>query len=478
MKQIRAIFIHEWQQKRRSDLLVLLFLSMQVLLLVALLTAWSQHKHTLNIQHNAQVAVEKQWQQQPDRHPHRVAHFGHFTFRPPSSLSFFDNGVNHFVGNAIYIEAHKQNSANFANIHDSDALLRFSELSVANILLLCWPLLLIALAYNCIVNERETGTLRQLLSMNIPLSRLFLGKGLAYLSLSVLFILPTFASTLGLIMFSELGVDSDTIQRIVALFFLYLAYCSLWICLILLVSSLVKYSTQALNLLIAAWFILTIVSPRLLADIAAETYPQLSRNAFNQQIKQEISQVGDSHNPDDPHFNDFKAKVLAQYDVTHTDQLPVNYRALVIQEGERISSEIYTRLYQQQVQQLRKQQALIADWYWVNPYLLIRDISMALTATDVWHFYDYEQQTEAHRFARITQLNNIHAKHIESEHDRTSKADSSHWQHFKPFEYQVPPLSFSLAPYKQVWYMPFLCFVLIGCLLFTKTIRRRVYALA
>ncbi|OKY25436.1 DUF3526 domain-containing protein [Thalassotalea sp. PP2-459] len=478
MKQIRAIFIHEWQQKRRSDLLILLFITMQILLLIALLTAWGQFKHTLNQQQSAQTIVEQQWQQQPERHPHRVAHFGHFTFRPPSSLSFFDNGVNHFVGNAIYIEAHKQNSANFANIQDSDVLLRFSELSVANILLLCWPLLLIALAYNSMVTERETGTLRPLLSMNIPLTRLLIGKGLAYFVVSILFIFPIFICTFGLITFSGLGFNVDTLLRILTLFVLYLAYCGFWIGLILVISSVVKYSSQALNILIAIWFLLTIISPRLLADIAGESYPQLNRNAFNQQIKQAINQVGDSHNPDDPHFNDFKTKVLAQYGVNHIEELPVNYRALVIQEGERISSEIYTRLYQQQVEQLRKQQSMLANWYWINPYLLVRDISMALSATDVWHFYDFEQQTEAHRFARISKLNKIHAEHIEREHDSSSKADSTHWQDFERFEYQVPSLSFSLAPFKQVWFMPLICFFLIGGLLFSKILRRRIYALA
>ncbi|MBL4631136.1 MAG: DUF3526 domain-containing protein [Paraglaciecola sp.] len=478
IQQIFIVFHHEWQQKRRSGLLNLLFICMQVLLVVAVVTAWSQYQHTLTQQQTAQQLVEQQWQQQPDRHPHRVAHFGHFTFRPPNALSFFDNGVNLFVGNSIYIEAHKQNSALFANFQDSDVLLRISELSVANILLVFWPLLLIALAYNSITAERASGTLRQLLSLNISVPSLLLGKGLTYLFISVLFIAPIFIITMALLTYSDLALNYDILMRIFILFWIYISYCLIWIALILLVSSIVKYEPHALNILIATWFVLTIISPRVLADIAAETYPKLSRNSFNQQIKQEISLVGDSHDPEDPHFNEFKTQTLARYGVKTVDLLPVNYKALLMQEGERISSEIFTRLYHQQIQQQRKQQQMIRAMYWLNPYLLIRDMSMALTAADVWHFYDYEQQTEAHRFARIKQINKIHAEQVDHEHDKKPRVSANNWQDFAQFKYQAPSLTQSMAPFSIVWIIPLLFFVLASVLLLNAKVQRRLYAQA
>lgn len=113
-----------------------MFAIMRLLLVIALFTDWHQYQRASEFQTKTQQLVEQQWQQQPNRPPHRVAHFGHYSFRPPSALSFFDIGVKNFLGNSIFIEAHRQNSANFANDFDASSLLRFSELSVANILLL------------------------------------------------------------------------------------------------------------------------------------------------------------------------------------------------------------------------------------------------------------------------------------------------------------------------------------------------------
>jgi ABC-2 type transport system permease protein len=478
LMSISTISQHEWAMKRRSGVLSLLFILMQVLLMLALLTGWSQHQNTLAHQSSAQAMVEQQWNAQPDRHPHRVAHFGHFTFRPPSALGFFDQGVDHFVGNSIFIEAHRQNSANFANDQDSDSLLRFSELSVANLLLLLWPLLLIVLGYNSIAAERQVGTLRQLLSIDIHFSQLLLGKGLCYALISLLFIAPVFIATLMLLSSSDMVITNDSYWRIGGLLALYLGYCLVWIGLILLVSSIVSAPRQTLTLLVSIWFGLSILMPRLLADIAANQYPQQSRNAFDRAIKVEVNQVGDSHNPNDPHFNAFKAKTLAEYGVSTVDELPVNYKALVIQEGERISSKIFTKHYRQQMAQQQKQQQLISQFYSLNPYLLARDLSMAIAGSDVWHFYHYEQQSEAHRFARIEKLNTIHAEHIDTATDSESTADQSLWQQFNAFEYHGPNLTQSLAPYPNFWLRAGLLLMIVGLLVSNNRIKRRVYALA
>ena len=478
MRNILLISYHEWQQKRRSGLLMLMFFSIQALLLVILLTGWTQYNVTKQQQQDAQAIVQEQWLAQPDRHPHRVAHFGHFTFRPPSALSFFDNGINHFVGNSIYIEAHKQNSAMFSGSQQSDVLLRFSDLSVSTVLLLCWPLLLIALGYNCISAEYTNGTLKQLFAMSISPQSILAGKALTYLFISVLFIVPVFLASTGLIVWSDIAITGDVLLRIASLFLLYLGYCAIWVGIVLLISSVVRYAPHALALLIAIWFVLTIVSPRILADFAADKYSFPSRNAFNQEIRQAISKVGDSHNPDDPHFSEFKMQILAKYQVDRVEDLPVNYRALVIQEGERISAEIYTQKFNEIIAQQQKQQAFIRYWYWLNPYLLVRDLSMAISATDVWHFYDYERQTEQHRFARISKLNEVHAEHIDQAHDRGSTADALHWQSFNDFHYQPKQLKQSLMPFKSTWLILAVLIGLLVTLFILPSANRRFHELA
>ena len=43
-----------------------------------------------------------------------MAHYGSFALRQKHPLSTFDLGMENFVGNAVFLEAHKQNTVNFS----------------------------------------------------------------------------------------------------------------------------------------------------------------------------------------------------------------------------------------------------------------------------------------------------------------------------------------------------------------------------
>ncbi|TMP38195.1 ABC transporter permease [Pseudoalteromonas rubra] len=474
--KIMQICRHELASKRKSPSLWLLFVMTQLLLAVALFTGWQQYQQSVQTQTKAQEIVEQQWNAQPDRHPHRVAHFGHFAFRPPSALSFFDLGVNAWVGDSIFLEAHKQNSANFANDQDGGTLLRFSELSSANILLIIWPLLIIALGFASVSGEQKSGTLRQLMSMGVSFRALVTGKCLSYLLLSVIFILPVFVLALGLAASAGAEFSSEAPLRLLLLLGAYLLYCLFWIAVTLLVSSLVKAPKQALVLLTSVWFILTILMPRMLAEFAHHQNPHQKRNDFELAIKLDNRKVGDSHNPDDPYFSKFREETLKKYGVSSIEELPVNYKGLVMQEGEKLNAEIYKKHYQQQVAQFDAQRQFVSQFYWVNPYLFVRDFSMALTRTDTRHFLDFEQQAEAHRYARIQKLNQLHTDEIHHHNDRAQRVDKSYWQEFDAFHYTMPTLSWSLSAFSLAWVLPLLAVMALYIFLNSNGMQRRIYA--
>ena len=48
-----------------------------------------------------QKIVRANWLSKPDKNPHRMAHYGYVAFRPKSSLSFFDFGMESFTGQSI-----------------------------------------------------------------------------------------------------------------------------------------------------------------------------------------------------------------------------------------------------------------------------------------------------------------------------------------------------------------------------------------
>ena len=471
-----SVFRHELAGKRKSASLWLIFFMIQLLLCTSLYTGWQQYQHNLATQIQSQAIVEEQWLSQPDRHPHRVAHFGHFAFRPPSVLSFFDQGVNSWVGHSIFLEAHKQNSANFADDQDASSLLRFSELSIANILLLIWPLLIIALGFDSVAGERKSGTLRQLMSLGVSFPQLVCGKGLSYLLISLAFILPVFLFTLILVLATDVGLSADELVRLSGLFGVYLLYCLFWIGLTLLVSSWVNEPRQALTLLISVWIILTILMPRVIAEAAQNQYPYQKRNDFELAVKLDMRKLGDSHNPDDPYFDTFKEETLKKYGVATVEELPVNYKGLVMVEGERLTASVYGKHYQHQMQQFNEQQRFISLFYWINPYLFVRDFSMALTRSDTRHFFDFEKQAEKHRFERTQKLNNLHANEIHHHNDRAQRVDKSHWQSFEAFVYHAPSLSWSLGSFSFKWLPPLIGFLVLFYVLNSKMMQRRVYA--
>lgn len=475
-QKVLKIFRHELASKRKSPSIWIIFIMVQLLLGIALYTGWQQYQHNLATQVTTQTVVEEQWLAQPDRHPHRVSHFGHFAFRPPGALSFFDLGVNAWVGHSIFLEAHKQHSANFASDQDASSLLRFSELSSANILLLIWPLLIIAMGFASVSGEQKSGTLRQLMSMGVSFRYLILGKSLSYILVSLIFILPVFILTLVLAINVGVGISSEELIRVGLLFGVYMIYCLFWIGLTLLISSWLKEPKQALILLTSIWFILTILMPRMLAEFAHNQYPYQKRNDFELAVKLDNNKVGNSHNADDPYFNKFRAETLKKYGVESVDDLPINYNGLVMQEGERITAQIYNKHYQKQMKQFSAQQDFVSTFYWLNPYLFVRDFSMALTRADTRHFFNFEEQAEVHRYERTQKLNKLHTNEIHRHNDRDQRADKSYWKSFTPFNYQAPDLIWSLNAFSFNWLPSLILVFALFLVLSSKGMQRRIYA--
>jgi ABC-2 type transport system permease protein len=63
-----------------------------------------------------------------------MAHYGYLVFRIGHPLNIFDNGLDDYLGNVIFLEAHKQNTANLSEAGSSGTLLRFG---LSAVLLFC-----------------------------------------------------------------------------------------------------------------------------------------------------------------------------------------------------------------------------------------------------------------------------------------------------------------------------------------------------
>ena len=132
-----------------------------VYLIFLLLTAYAAVSGIKNynsqkaIRDTYQAKARQSWEANPDKHPHRMAHFGTFAFRKSQPLSLFDYGLESYSGNGMFLEAHRQNSLNFSEASFSSGALRFGELSMAMLLQIVLPLILIFIGFSSIASDRE-----------------------------------------------------------------------------------------------------------------------------------------------------------------------------------------------------------------------------------------------------------------------------------------------------------------------------------
>ncbi|MDR6989955.1 DUF3526 domain-containing protein [Luteimonas sp. 3794] len=385
-----------------------------------------------------QAAAQAAFEAQPDRHPHRVVHYGHFVYRLPSALAAFDAGVDPFTGSSMFLEGHRQNTANFGDVMQGSVLTRFGQLTPAFVLQILAPLVLIFLGHGVLAQERERGTLRQLMLQGARLRDIVAGK-LAALSVAAgIFMLPAIA---GLAVMAAKPGASVTVAM--ALMLAYAGYLGIWCLLIAALSALTHRRRDALLALVGIWAVAALLVPRLATDAAYAAFPLPDRLQTDVGIGADLRAIGDSHDPDDPYFNDFRRSVLARYGVERIEDLPVNYRGLVAVEGERLTSELFAAYAARSAAIQDRQNTRVALFGVLSPAIPLRRLSMAAAATDLAAHVRFLEQTEAYRYTIVQQLNQLQADGVryaddtasDADADRRKRVDSGHWQDIPSFAF-------------------------------------------
>ncbi|QDH71768.1 DUF3526 domain-containing protein [Lysobacter alkalisoli] len=393
--------------------------------------AWVSHeqRETLaSTRAHYQALVDDQFDAQPDRHPHRMVHYGHFVFRPLPALAFFDPGVDAFTGNMLFVEGHRQNSTVFAEARQSSLLLRFGQLTPAFVLQTLVPLLLLFLGFASVARERERGNLRLMLAQGVAPASLLLGKWLALAGAAAMVALPAV-----LVLALGVAVGTASSLAVTTLVLVYGLYLAVWVGLAVLVSTWAGSSRNALLLLVGLWIASVMMLPRTAPVLAQAGNPLPTRIEMDIAVHRDALAVGDSHNPDDPYYADFKRKVLERHGVARIEDLPVNYAGLVSAEGERLTSEIYDRHAAHGFAIERAQSAQVAGFAWLSPVIAVRQASMALAGTDLVAYQGFLVEAERYRYRLIQELNRMHAEEVEYENDRNHRISHENWKTLPEF---------------------------------------------
>ena len=109
------------------------------------------------------------------------------------------------------------------------------------------------------------------------------------------------------------------------------------------VSARSKQAKNALLRLLVFWLFFVVFLPKSAQALGNYYFPTPTKLTFNAAIEQEVIEKGDSHNPNDPYYNQLRDSVLAVHEVTKTADLPFNYSGFIMREGEKISSQLYRK---------------------------------------------------------------------------------------------------------------------------------------
>lgn len=424
-----------------------LMLVLGILILYAAWNGLSVYHQQTEMRKTYEQEVRHNWEKMPDKHPHRMAHYGYLAIRPKHALSFFDPGMENYTGNIIFLEAHKQNSANFSEAGMSTGLLRFGEISIAMILQVLLPLILFFIGFSTVAGDRENGTLKILLAQGASWKEIIFGKALGLLAVALVFLVPVVV--LLLVVCISIGqATADVLSRIGWLTLFFLFYYATVSLVAVLISGISRTAKLSLVSLIGIWLLFTVITPRTTQAIGGWLHPAPSRIAFESGIEKELIKKGDSHDPDDPYYKALKDSVLRANHADSVQQLSFNYSGFQMREGERISAEVYDRHLKELLQIYTRQNRVSTISSFIDPFIALRNISMAASGTDFTSYTHFQQQAEDYRYKLAQHMNELQIKLISNDKKAGQQISRAFWKSLPVLDFR--PLSHGEV-LKQEW---------------------------
>lgn len=439
----------EWRLWLRSRVVVAAALIVAVLIAATAALTAQRLGHEASQRSLQQEAAEAAFFSQPDRHPHRMIHYGHYAFRLPPPLAVFDPGVDRVTGQSIFLEGHRQNTAMFADAKSSANMGGFAVLNPAALYQVLLPLLLIIIGHGVVLRERESGTLALLLAQGQGGLALAGGKALALLGVVALFMVP-------LAVLAAYGVAAgEAAGPALVLVAGYALYLMVWAALVLAVSLLVPARSAALGVLAACWLAMVLVVPRIGINAAATLVDAPGKIESDLVMLAEERKLGDGHNASDPAFDQLKQDLLDQYGVATIEELPVNYRGVVAGAAEEKLTRLLNEYAETRMQAEARQSQVFGSFALASPTLAVGAASRALAGTDLATHHRFLREAEVVRYGFVQALNEMHAtklayaddarRSVDPEAEARTRINASAWAVLDTFRFAPDPAATRLA---------------------------------
>jgi ABC-2 type transport system permease protein len=308
---------------------------------------------------------------------------------PPAPLAPLSVGQADLYPFATTIDIYTTKDALFKNYEtDNPTTLLAGRFDPAFVIIYLYPLLIIALAYNLLAQEREEGTLALTLAQPVRLRDVICGKVAARLSITL-----TLVIGLTLISLAVSGVNfaaPGAAQRLAWWLLLVIAYTLFWFVITMWADARGRSSAANATVLVGVWLLLVVIAPSLLSIVVTSLYPAPSRLDFIQRMRRndnEVSRLGE--------------RVLAQYHGDHPELAPpgkldwndLQSRFFVVGQEKEGRTLPLIKAYDEQ---LARQQMLVDRLRFLSPAVVMQEAMNALAGADRARYQHFRAQVEAY----------------------------------------------------------------------------------
>ncbi len=446
MSIISQITRDEWRFWKRTKIATTALIIGTLLALISAVVNTIEMEHATHEREHLQHTSESRFLEQPDRHPHRMVHYGHYVFRAPSPLSIIEPGVDAFTGTSIFLEGHRQNSAMFSEQRQASGMTRFSSLTPSFLLQVLVPLFIILIGYASITREKQAGTLNIMITQGVNLSHLLFGKYLALLCSGFLMLLPLVISAIWA------TTNGESVLLTSSFVAGYVLYILIWSGLVLAVSAMSKKSSASFAILVGMWIVFCILIPRIGSSSAAALAPSLGKLEADFAVLEELRKLGDGHNAADAAFEQLKKNLLAKYEVEKIEDLPINFRGSVAQYSEKKLTSVLNQFAEKRMEEELSQAQIARQFGWLTPTTAIRSFSMMIAGTSLETHHRFLREAENLRFEFVQSLNKIHQDTLDYQadinrhnDDKAARVNASNWQVLSEFSFKPDASTVRLA---------------------------------
>ncbi len=433
LKTALLVARHEFRAFQENGLKVFIFFY-----IIVLLGVWGSNYIQLNASsaknNQAKEIIDREWKDQ-DRNNHSAAHWGTFLFKPVSYLSLLESGTHIYSENQYRVEAHKRPQMHSYRLPDLEAFMRRPDLNTAFFFQWLTPLLVIGLGFSLISSEREKGFLKVLSVQGASFGELVAGKFIALYAAVLMFIIPPLA-----VMIAGLIFEGEPFHHLIRAFcwvILYLLYFFLVSGAVLLISALSPSSWSSLMINITVWILCILLIPKFSTSLADGRYPLPSYHEFEHNVKTGFDKGLGNDGSYTYRSEIYLKKYLDQFNADQISQLPENISfALDLIQAEAYENKV-NDFYSGQVEKKFDGQQQLMDYMGLlDPFIAVRQLSMAFAGTDVRHHIDFFNKAEQYRNTMMDRLNKRELEIAVSGKAKVSNHDF--YRSIPDFQYDYP----------------------------------------